>query len=58
MIGGGKRWRRGETALDPKHTRHLSKLWHVFQPVVDDMTADRNSRINSEVYRAILAAHI
>lgn len=50
--------RRGERALDLKHTRHLSKLWHVFQPVVDDVTANRNSRINSEVHRAILAAHI
>lgn len=53
----------------PKHTtlsiKHGSVFWHFMAasgiwPLVfiDDVTADRSSRTNSEVYRTILSAQI
>uniref|UniRef100_A0A8C5N2V1 Transposase n=1 Tax=Leptobrachium leishanense TaxID=445787 RepID=A0A8C5N2V1_9ANUR len=70
----GKRrvWRRKGTAHDPKHT--TSSVKHGGGSVmawackaangtgslifIDDVTADKSSRMNSEVFRAILSAHI
>ncbi len=70
----GKRrvWRRKGTAHDPKHT--ISSVKHGGGSVmawacmaasgtgslvfIDDVTADKSSRMNSEVFRAILSAHI
>ena len=70
----GKRrvWRRKGTAHDPKHT--TSSVKHVGGSVmawpcmaangtgslvfIDDVAADRSSRMNSEVFWAILSAHI
>ncbi len=70
----GKRrvWRRKGTAHDPKHTTSSVKhgggsvmAWACMAAsgtgslvVIDDVTADKSSRMNSEVFRAILSAHI
>ncbi len=32
--------------------------WNWFSCIIDDVTADKSSRMNSEVFRAILSAHI
>ncbi len=32
--------------------------WNWFSCIYDDVTADKSSRMNSEVFRAILSAHI
>uniref|UniRef100_A0A8C5Q2J1 Transposase Tc1-like domain-containing protein n=1 Tax=Leptobrachium leishanense TaxID=445787 RepID=A0A8C5Q2J1_9ANUR len=70
--GKRKVWRRKGTAHDPKHTTSSVKhgggsvmAWacmaangtgsHVF---IDDVTGDKSSRMNSEVFRPILSAHI
>ena len=59
--GGG---RKG-TAHDPKHTTSSVKhgggsvmAWAGSLVFIDDVTADKSSRMNSEVFRAILSAHI
>ena len=70
----GKRrvWRRKGTAHDPKHTTSSVKhgggsvmVWACMAAngtgslvFIDDVTADKSSRMNSEVFRAILSAHI
>ncbi len=70
----GKRrvWRRKGTAHDPKHTTSSVKhgggsvmAWACMAAsgtgslvFIDDVTADKSSRMNSEVFRAILSAHI
>ncbi len=70
----GKRrvWRRKGTAHDPKHTTSSVKhgggsvmAWACMAACgtgslvfIDDVTADKSSRMNSEVFRAILSAHI
>ena len=70
----GKRrvWRREGTAQDPKHTTSSVKhgggsvmVWACMAAsgtgsliFIDDVTADKSSRMNSEVFRAILSAHI
>ncbi len=70
----GKRrvWRRKGTAHDPKHTTSSVKngggsvmAWACMAAsgtgslvFIDDVTADKSSRINSEVFQAILSAHI
>ncbi len=70
----GKRrvWRRKGTAHDPKHTTSSVKhgggsvmAWACmaasgtgYLVFIDDVTADKSSRMNSEVFRAILSAHI
>ena len=70
----GKRrvWRREGTAHDPKHTTSSVKhgggsvmAWACMAAngtgslvFIDDVTADKSSRMNSEVFRAILSAHI
>ena len=70
----GKRrvWRRKGTAYDPKHTTSSVKhgggsvmAWACMAAngtgslvFIDDVTADKSSRMNSEVFRAILSAHI
>ena len=70
----GKRrvWRREGTAQDPKHTTSSVKhgggsvmAWACMAAsgtgsliFIDDVTADKSSRMNSEVFRAILSAHI
>uniref|UniRef100_A0A8C5PQS4 Transposase n=1 Tax=Leptobrachium leishanense TaxID=445787 RepID=A0A8C5PQS4_9ANUR len=70
----GKRrvWRRKGTAQDPKHTTSSVKhgggsvmAWACMAAngtgslvFIDDVTADKSSRMNSEVFRAILSAHI
>ena len=69
----GKRrvWRRKGTAHDPKHTTSSVKhggsvmAWACMAAngtgtlvFIDDVTADKSSRINSEVFRAISSAHI
>ncbi len=48
-----------------KHGGVVSWRGHVWLPVetgslvfIDDVTADKSSRMNSEVFRAILSAHI
>ncbi len=69
----GKRrvWRRKGTAHDPKHTTSSVKhgggsvmAWAYMAAsgtgslvFIDDVTADKSSRMNSEVFRAILSAH-
>ena len=70
----GKRrvWRRKGTAHDPKHTTSSVKhgggsvmAWACMAAngtgslvFIDDVTADKSSRMNSEVFWAILSAHI
>lgn len=70
----GKRrvWRRKGTAHDPKHTTSSVKhgggsvmVWACMAAngtgslvFTDDVTADKSSTMNSEVFRAILSAHI
>uniref|UniRef100_A0A8C5R1Q5 Transposase n=1 Tax=Leptobrachium leishanense TaxID=445787 RepID=A0A8C5R1Q5_9ANUR len=70
----GKRrvWRRKGTAHDPKHTTSSVKhgggsvmVWACMAAngtgslvFIDDVTADKSRRLNSEVFRAILSAHI
>ena len=70
----GKRrvWRRKGTAHDPKHTTSSVKhgdgsvmAWACMAAsgtgslvFIDDITADKSNRMNSEVFRAILSAHI
>ncbi len=70
----GKRrvWRRKGTAHDPKHTTSSVKhgggsvmAWACMAAsgtgslvFIDDVTADKSSRMNSEVFRAISSAHI
>ncbi len=70
----GKRrvWRRKGTVHDPKHTTSSVKhgggsvmAWACMAACgtgslvfIDDVTADKSSRMNSEVFRAILSAHI
>ncbi len=70
----GKRrvWRRKGTAHDPKHTTSSVKhgggsvmAWACMAAsgtgslvFIDDVTADKSSRMNSEVFRVILSAHI
>ena len=70
----GKRriWRRKGTAHDPKHTTSSVKdgggsvmAWACMAAngtgslvFIDDVTADKSSRMNSEVFQAILSAHI
>uniref|UniRef100_A0A8C5QBF4 Transposase n=1 Tax=Leptobrachium leishanense TaxID=445787 RepID=A0A8C5QBF4_9ANUR len=70
----GKRrvWRKKGTAHDPKHTTSSVKhgggsviAWACMAAngtgslvFIDDVTADKRSRMNSEVFRAILSAHI
>uniref|UniRef100_A0A8C5M9G9 Transposase n=1 Tax=Leptobrachium leishanense TaxID=445787 RepID=A0A8C5M9G9_9ANUR len=69
----GKRrvWRRKGTAHDPKHTTSSVKLgggsvmaWAFMAAngtgslVFIDVTADKSSRMNSEVFQAILSTHI
>ncbi len=70
----GKRrvWRRKGAAHDPKHTTSSVKhgggsvmAWACMAAsgtgslvFIDDVTADKSSRMNSEVFRAILSAHI
>uniref|UniRef100_A0A8C5LTA8 Transposase n=1 Tax=Leptobrachium leishanense TaxID=445787 RepID=A0A8C5LTA8_9ANUR len=66
-------WRRKGTAHDPKHTTSSVKrggggsvmAWACMAAngtgslvFIDDVTADKSSRMNSEVFRAILSAHI
>uniref|UniRef100_A0A8C5MV28 Transposase Tc1-like domain-containing protein n=1 Tax=Leptobrachium leishanense TaxID=445787 RepID=A0A8C5MV28_9ANUR len=65
-------WRRKGTAHDPKHTTSSVKhgggsvmAWACMAAngtgslvVIDDVTADKSRRMNSEVFRAILSAHI
>ena len=59
-------------AHDPKHPHHLSDIMEARRHgqacratkgigsvvVIDDVTADRSSRMNCDVYRAILSAQI
>uniref|UniRef100_A0A8C5Q3N9 Transposase n=1 Tax=Leptobrachium leishanense TaxID=445787 RepID=A0A8C5Q3N9_9ANUR len=70
----GKRrvWRRKGTAHDPKHTTSSVKhgggsvmAWACMAAngtgslvFIDDVTADKSSRMNSEVFQTILSAHI
>ena len=70
----GKRrvWRKEGTAQDPKHTTSSVKhgggsvmAWACMAAngtgsliFIDDVTADKSSRMDSEVFRAILSAHI
>ena len=70
----GKRrvWRREGTAQDPKHSTSSVKhgggsvmVWACMAAsgtgsllFIDDVTADKSSRMNSEVFGAILSAHI
>ena len=67
-----KDWRRKRTGPDPKH--HImcgtwrrqcygmdiyGCIWNRFTAdTVDDVTANRSIRMNAEVYRVILSAHI
>ncbi len=65
-------WRRKGTAHDPKHTSSSVKhgggsvmAWACMAAsgtgslvFIDDVTADKSSRINSEVFRAIISVHI
>ncbi len=65
-------WRRKGTAHDPKHTTSSVKhgggsvmAWACMPAsgtgslvFIDDVTADKSSRMNSEVFRAILSAHV
>ena len=65
-------WRKTERVHDPKHTTTSVKLagasvmaWACMAAngtgslvFIDDVTADRSSRMNSEVYRATLPAQI
>ncbi|TKS81341.1 Transposable element [Collichthys lucidus] len=70
----GKRrvWRKKGTAHDPKHTTSSVKhgggsvmAWACMAAngtgsllLIDDVTADKSSRMNSEVFRAIVSVHI
>uniref|UniRef100_A0A8C5Q4E8 Transposase n=1 Tax=Leptobrachium leishanense TaxID=445787 RepID=A0A8C5Q4E8_9ANUR len=61
--GKRKVWRRKGTAHDPKHTTS-SVAWACMAAngtgslvFIDDVTADKSSRMNSEVFQAILSAH-
>ncbi len=70
--GNRRVWRRKGTAHDPKHTTSSVKhgggsvmAWACMAAsgtgslvFIDDVTADKISRMNSEVFRAILSAHI
>uniref|UniRef100_A0A3B5Q0B9 Transposase n=2 Tax=Xiphophorus maculatus TaxID=8083 RepID=A0A3B5Q0B9_XIPMA len=70
--GKKKVWRRKGTAHDPKHTTSSVKhgggnvmAWACMAfngtgslVFIDDITADKSSRMNSEVYRDILSAQI
>ena len=63
----GRVWRRKGTAHDPKHTTSSVKhgggivmAWACMTAYgslvfIDDVTADKSSRINSEVFQAIFA---
>ncbi len=64
-------WRRLGTAYDPKHTISSVNMveqcdgismngfqWHWVTGFIDDMTEDRSSWMNSEVYRDLLSAQI
>ena len=70
--GKRKVWQKKGTAHDPKYTTSCVKhgggsvmAWACMAAngtgslvFIDDVTADRSSKMNSEVYRAILSAHI
>ena len=72
MMGRFRIWRRKERTHDPQQTASVVKhgggsvmAWACMAAsgteslvFIDDVTADRSSRVNSEVYRAILSAQI
>lgn len=61
-----KEIRRKGTAHHPKYSIMYQKWWKHCQGMgmyscqwfIDDITGDRSTKMNSQVYRAILAAHI